>query len=129
MSRSLEQSFKVATTLAAQRIVGLNGTAETVAAPASNQILPVGITVDTVLDTNQAIAVAMPGSIAKVYFNDTVSAGALVASDSSGRAIPFTQSGTATAAISAAYVGVLVGSAVAATGTIANILIAPGFTK
>ena len=123
------QSFKVASTLAAQRIVGISA-ADTVGYPASNQVLPVGITADTVKDTNQAIPVAMPGEIAKLYFNDTVSAAALVASDSSGRGVPFTLANTTTAlTLASAYVGILVGDAVAATATIANVLIAPGFDR
>jgi len=123
------QSFKVASTLSAQRIVAITA-AETVGYPASNQALPIGITADTVLDTTQAIPVYTPGSIVKLYFNDTVSAAGLVSSDSSGRGVPFTLANTTTAlTLASAYVGVLVGAAVAATGTIANVLIAPGFDR
>ena len=111
-------SFKVATTLAAQRIVAITA-ADTVGYPASNQALPIGITKDTVLDTTNAIPVAGPGEIAKVYFNDTCAAGGLVGSDSSGRGV---QALTTTSH----YVGVLLGDAVAATGTIAQVLIQPG---
>lgn len=123
------QSFKVASTLAAQRIVAISA-ADTVGYPANNQALPIGITKDTVLDTTNSIPVAGPGEIAKLYFNDTVSAAGLVASDSSGRGVPFTQANTTTAlTLASAYVGVLVGAAVAATGTIANVFIAPGFDR
>jgi hypothetical protein len=123
------QSFKVATTLAAQRIVAVTA-ADTVGYPASNQALPIGITLDTVKDTNQHIPVSMPGEIAKLYFNDTVSAAGLVSSDSSGRGVPFTLANTTTAlTLASAYVGVLVGAAVAATATVANVLIAPGFDR
>ena len=123
------QSFKVATTLAAQRIVAITA-ADTVGYPANNQALPIGITKDTVKDTNQAIPVAMPGEIAKLYFNDTVGAAGLVSSDSSGRGIPFSLANTTTAlTLASAYVGVLVGAAVAVTATIANVLIAPGFDR
>ena len=128
-SDSRVQSFKVATSLSAQRIVAITA-AETVGYPANNQALPVGVTADTVLDTTQAIPVYMPGSIVKVFFNDTVGAAGLVSSDSAGRAVPFTLGNTTTAlTLASAYVGVLVGAAVAATGTIANILIAPGFDR
>jgi len=122
-------SFKVATTLAAQRIVGISA-ANTVAYPASNQVLPIGVTIDTVTDTNQSIPVAISGERAKVYFNDTVSAAGLVASDSSGRAIPFTLANTTTAlTLASAFVGILLGDAVAATATVAEILISPSFGR
>lgn len=129
MSHSVKQSFKVAATLAAQRFVAMNGTANTVAYPTGEQILPVGVTLDTVKALNQAIPVAMPGSIVEVYCNDTITAGAPVASDTSGRAIPYVLSATTTAGLADCYAGHLVGAAVAATGTIAKILIAPGFAK
>lgn len=123
-------SFKVAATLAAERIVALNGTANTVAYPGNNQTLPIGVTLDTVKDTNQAIPVAMPGEIARLYFNDTVTSGALVSSDSSGRGVPFTLANTTTAlTLASAYVGILIGASVAATATVADILIQPGFDR
>lgn len=123
------QSFKVASTLAAQRIVAITA-ADTVGYPASNQVLPIGITKDTVKDVTQAIPVAGPGEIAKLYFNDTVAAAGLVSSDSSGQGIPFTLANTTTAlTLASAYVGVLVGAAVAATGTIAQVYICPGFDR
>lgn len=123
------QSFKVATTLAAQRCVAITA-ADTVGYPASNQAMPIGITKDTVLSAAQAIPVAGPGEIAKLYFNDTVAAAGLVQSDSSGRGVPFTSANTTTSlTLASAYVGVLVGSAVAATATIAQVFIAPGFGR
>lgn len=124
-------SFQVTTTLSAQRIVAMDGSnAHTVAYPANLQTLPIGITTDTVDDTNQAIPVAGPGNIAKLYFNDTVSAGGLVGSDSSGRGIPVTLANTTTAiTLAAAHIGVLVDAAVAATATIAKVLIIPGFAR
>ena len=66
-------SFKVATTLAAQRIVAITA-ADTVGYPANNQALPIGITKDTVLGITNAIPVAGSGELAKLYFNDTVAA-------------------------------------------------------
>lgn len=124
-------SFKVLTTLAAQRVVVI-GTANTVqypAAAAGSELLA-GITKDTVLDTTGAIPVAGPGEIAELYFNDTVSAAGLVGSDTSGRGVPFSLAATSTAiSAPAAYLGVLVDAAVAATGTIAKVLIAPGFDR
>ncbi len=123
------QSFKVASTLAAQRIVYLSA-ANTVAYPTGNTQLPVGITMDTVKDTTNAIPVAMRGEQAKLLFNDTVAAGGLVQSDSSGRGVPFTLANTTTAlTLASAYVGNLVDAAVAATGTIARVLIGPGYDR
>lgn len=117
------QSFDVASTLSAQRGVYISA-ANTVAYPSGVTNLPIGITIDDVTETNQGIAVAGAGAIAKLYFNDTVSAGGLVAVDTSGRGIPFSAAGTTTS--SNAYIGVLVGAAVGATGTIANVYIQPG---
>ncbi len=123
------QSFKVASTLAAQRIVAISA-ADTVGYPANNQALPIGITKDTVKDTTGSVPVAGPGEIAKCLFNDTVAAAGLVASDSNGRGVPFTQADTTTAlTLASAYVGVLVGAAVGATGTIANVFVCPGFDR
>lgn len=128
MSGQLVVSFKVATTLAAERVVAaLSGTAHAVAYPEDNQTMPYGITLDTVLDTTGAIPVALNG-IAKLFFNDTVGTGQLVGSDSSGRGIPFLLHDTTTAlTLASAYVGYLVGAAVAATATRADVLINPGF--
>lgn len=124
-------SFKVAATLAAQRVVAAaSGTANTVQYPESAQKLPLGITVDTVKDTNQAIPVSGPGNIEKLYFNDTVTSGALVGFDTSGRGVPFSMPNTATVAtLTVAYVGVLVGPSVDATGTIADVFVMPGFIR
>lgn len=129
MSSKFVHSFKVATTLTAERIVAVSA-ANTVAYPTGNQILPIGITVDDVKDTTTAIAVAMVGSRATLFFNDTVAAAGLVSSDSSGRGIPFTLANTTTAlTLASAYVGVLLGAAVAATATVAEVLIMPGFDR
>lgn len=128
MSARLVESFKVATTLSAQRIVAISA-ANTVAYPANNQTLPIGVTTDTVLDTTGAIGVQVGGR-AKILFNDTVSAAGLVSSDSSGRGVPFTLANTTTAlTLASAYIGPLVGAAVAATNTIAEVLIQPGFDR
>lgn len=122
-------SFKVASTLTAERIVAVTA-ANTVGYPANNQALPIGITIDDVKDTSQAIPVAMVGSRANLYFNDTVAAAGLVQSDSSGRGVPFSLAATTTAlTLASAYVGVLLGAAVAATGTIAEVLVMPGLDR
>ena len=129
MSRLVE-SFVVLTTLLAQRIVAKDSaTANTVVYPASKESLPLGVTLDTVLDTTSAIPVQCNGR-AKVYFNDTVAAGALVAADTSGRGIPFVMPNTTTSVtLAGAYAGILLGPAVAATGAIQEILINPGYVR
>lgn len=130
MSGHIVQSFKPASTLSAYRCVALNGTANTVAYPANNQALPVGVTIDEAKDTVTAIPVAVAGSRVLLFFNDTVTSGALVQSDSSGRGVPFTLANTTTAlTLASAYVGHLIGASVAATGTIAEILVAPGYDR
>jgi len=121
-------SFKVDATLEAYRFVALTGTANTVGYPNANTRLPIGITIDTVKEITQGIPVACVGEIAKLFFNDTVSAGGLVASDTSGRGVPFTLAATTTSVtLSAAYGGILVGAAVSATGTLADVLVMPGY--
>lgn len=123
------QSFGVASTLAAQRIVAISA-ANTVGYPASRQVLPIGVTDDTVLDTNASIPVLGPGSIARVLFNDTVSAAGLVGSDSSGRGVPVSLADTTTSlTLAGAYAGVLSDAAVSATATIARIYVMPGFDR
>lgn len=131
MSGFAPSSFKVAATLSAYRIVAhLTGTANTVQYPVSNLNVPLGVTLDTVLDTTSAIAVAGPGNIAKVFFNDTCGAGELVAADTSGRGIKYNPATTSTSAtLASAYVGVLVGASVAATGTIADVYIMPALSR
>lgn len=122
MSHIAPISMKVQSTLSAYRVVTcLTGTANTVKVPASASELPLGITVDTVLDTTSAIPVAIAG-IQKLYFNDTVTSGAYVAADSSGRGVPHVN-----ATAGSFVIGVLVGPTVAATGTVANVLINPHF--
>lgn len=122
MSHIAPISMKVQSTLSAYRVVTyLTGTANTVKVPASSSELPLGITVDTVLDTTSAIPVAIAG-IQKLYFNDTVTSGAYVAADSSGRGVPHVN-----VTAGSFVIGVLVGPTVAATGTVANVLINPHF--
>lgn len=126
------QSFKVTTTLAAYRVVtALSGTANTVAYPEGAQRPPLGITLDTVKDTTGSIPVAGPGEIAKLFFNDTVGSGAMVAGDTSGRGVPYTiGANTSTSfTVTSFYTGVLVGPAVAATGTIADVYVMPGLAR
>ena len=123
-------SFKVATTLAAYRAVAcVSSTANTVQYPESAQSPVIGVTSDTVKDTNTAIPV-ITHSRAKLFFNDTCAAGQLVGVDTSGRGIPFTMPNTTTSlSLASQYIGVLVGDSVAATGTIAEIFVRPGFVR
>lgn len=125
------QSFKVATTLAAYRIVAISA-ANTVAYPSSGLVLPVGVTSDTVLDTTNSIPVLGPGNIAKLYMNDTIAAAAILASDTSGRGVPFSLANTTSSlTLASAYAGVMVSPAVAdgGTGTVGLIYVLPGFDR
>lgn len=124
MGMNNHYSFNVAATLTSQRGVILNGTAHTVGYPNTTTAIPIGITTDDVQDTNQGISVAGPGEIAKLYFNDTVTSGARVGLDTSGRGIPYVAGGTTT--VHTAFLGILVDASVAATGTVAKVLILPG---
>ena len=122
MSHIASISMKVQATLSAYRVVtALTGTADTVKYPASASELPIGITQDDVLDTTSSIPVAFSG-IQKLYFNDTVTSGAYVAADSSGRGVPHTN-----VTAGSFVIGMLIGPTVAATGTIADVLINPHF--
>ena len=123
------ESFKVLTTLSAYRVVEMAAAAQTVQYPADLRGLPVGITLDTVKDTVSSIPVAMNG-IAKLYMNDTCTVGEIVASDTSGRGVPHAFAATSTAStLASAYVGILAGPTVAATGTTSLIVINPGYLR
>lgn len=116
-------SFKASTTISAYRIVTmLTATANTVKVPASASECPIGITMDTVLETGTSLPVAGPGNIAPLYFNDTVASGAFVASDSSGRGVPHVD-----VTAGSYVVGILVGPKANATGTVADVLVQPMF--
>lgn len=121
------QSFKVLTTLAAYRVVSaVSDTAQTVAYPESAAMAPLGITKDTVNDTNQAISVAGPGEIAGLSFSDTVSTGQLVSYDSSGQGIEYTLPNTASSlTITAFLIGTLIGGSISDTGAVADVYISP----
>lgn len=128
MSQSIVESFKVQSTLAAYRIVSaVSSTANTVGylPTTTAQVLPLGITIDTVKDTSQAIPVAIAGR-AKLYFNEAVVSGKLVASDSEGRGVAFTPANTSTGlTLPTGVIGTLVGPTVGGTGTIADVIINP----
>lgn len=122
MSHIAPVSFKASTTISAYRIVTmLTGTADTVKVPASASEVAIGITSDTVLETGASIPVVVAG-IQKLYFNDTVTSGAFVASNSAGQGVPHVN------VTAGSYViGVLVGPTIAATGTVADVLVQPMF--
>lgn len=113
-------SFNVGTTLAVYRGVYLSA-AQTVAYLNTITSLPVGITKDTVKDTTSGIPVAGAGEEAYLEFNDTVGAGGLVALDANGKGVPL----AGITLTNTSVIGVLTGDAVAATGTIAKVLIQP----
>jgi hypothetical protein len=125
------QSFKVLATLAAYRVVvASSGTANTVGYPDLASKLPMGITKNTVLDTNEAIPVAGPGEIAKLFFADSCVSGSLVGFDTNGQGIAITQGLTSTAISNASgIIGVLIGPKVEAAGTIADVYILPTIVR
>lgn len=115
-------SMRANATIAAYRIVtALTGTAQTVKVPASTSEIPVGITANTILDNTTSIPVAISG-IQKLYFNDTVTSGSYVASNNAGQGVPHVNTTAGSFVI-----GILIGPSVAATGTIADVLINPHF--
>lgn len=125
MSGALVESFKVLTTLTTQRVVMHDTAAGTVLYPNTTSAMPLGVTIDDVLDTTSAIPVKLNGK-AKLFFNDTVTCGNLVGFDTSGRGVPFTPAVTTTGlTIGIGVIGTLIDATVAATGTIANILVNP----
>lgn len=113
-------SFEVAATLSAYRGVFLNGTGNTVGYPTNTASGPIGITLDTVLDTTQLIPVQTEG-LAKLEFNDSVTSGALVALDSSGRGV----AAAGTTLTNTYVIGRLIGDKVNTTGTVADVLVFP----
>lgn len=113
-------SLKVLTTLAAQRIVAVSSTPQTAIYPAALTSPMIGISLDNVTDTNQAIPVVV-GGIAKLYINDTCAAGDLIAGDSSGYGKKHVDTTAGSYVVGKALV------ASAATGTVIQVLIQPHF--
>lgn len=115
-------SFKVRTTLSAYRIVSADTAGSNfVIYPSAATVQPIGVTSDTVKDTTGAIPVLCYG-IAKVFMNETMSTGGLVASNNAGQGVPHVDT-TAGSYI----VGRLLGPNVAITGTISDVLVNPFF--
>ena len=122
MSSIEPRSFKVVSTLSANRIVTANTAGSyTVAYPSAATVRPIGVTTDTVLDTTGSIPVAFAG-VHKIQFNDTMTTGGLVAANSAGQGVPHVDTTAGSYVI-----GVLIGPSVAATGTFADVLIQPHF--
>lgn len=120
MSLNNDISLKVLTTLLAQRIVALSSTPHTAIYPAALTSPMVGVTLDTVLDTTSALPVRVSG-IAKVYMNDTCTAGDLIAGDSSGYGKKHVDTTAGSYVVGQAL------EASAATGTVIQVLIQPKF--
>lgn len=111
-------SMKASDSLSAYRIVTPSA-GNTVALADTTTDYPIGVTADEATAANQGVPVIVSG-IAKVQFNDTCAVGGLVTTNASGQGIP------AVATTAGIYVvGVLVGPAVSATGTIADVLVNP----
>lgn len=124
MSTVPNNSWKVRTTLAAYRIV-INDTAGSgfVVYPSNANVLPLGVTQNTVKDTNEGIPVCSFG-LAKLTFAETMSTGGLVAArgDGTGMAVPHVD------VTAGSYViGRLVGPNVTQTGTVAEVWVNPFF--
>lgn len=118
----IAESFKVLTTLAAYRIVSAHTlSSRTVTYPAGATSRPIGVTRDTVKDTTTAIPVQLNG-VAMVQFNETMASGGLVAANNAGQGVPHVDT-----TAGSYYIGHLIGPAIALTGTVAEVLIQPGF--
>lgn len=114
-------SFKVRVTLAAYRIVAPDTAgAWFVGYPSAATVQPIGITMDTVKDTTGTIPVATAGMIQKLYFNETMSAGGLVASNNLGQGVPHVDTTAGSYVI-----GRLLGPNIGITGQVADVLINP----
>jgi hypothetical protein len=124
-------TFKVAATLAAMRIVsGVTGTGFTVQYPPNAASFHYGVTTDQPYDTVSSISVATAGERAKLFFNDTVTSGQPVGADTSGRGVPIVMGETTAAnTLTVCTIGPLIGKSVASTGTLAEILVQPGYLK
>jgi hypothetical protein len=110
-------SFKQGDSISAYRIVRVSAV-QTVAACSAGTDIIVGVTADNASKSNQAVPVVVNG-VAKVLFNDSIAAGALVMTDSVGRGIPFVEStaGVYTLGVSLQTIN--------ATGGIGEVLVQP----
>ncbi len=120
MSQSIVESFNVLTTLAAYRVVSFDtAAANTVVYPPAARPM-IGVTVDSVKDTTNAIPVALAGKV-KLQFNDTVSAGGLVSANTAGQGI-----GIGTLVTGGTYYIGVACNTVSNSTTVHDIIIHPG---
>ena len=116
-------SLKSKASTAAERIIIVdpsNGTATYGAGEATAaSYIPVGISIDSV-STNGAVPIKGVGEIARLVFNDTITAGTWFTSDANGKGIPFTGAVTNTT-----YIAGLVLETVVSTGSVIDVLFQP----
>lgn len=110
-------SFKQGDSISAYRIVRVSGV-QTVAACSATTDIIVGVTADDANKSTQAVPVIVAG-VARVLFNDSIAAGALVMTDASGRGIPFVESTAGVYTLGVAL------QTCNATGAIAEVLVQP----
>lgn len=113
-------TFNITATIPAYLIVKMGSAGNTIAHAAAATDKLIGITADDTKNLTDGCPVIVSG-IAKLQFNDTCAIGAFVTSDASGFGVPVVVN---TAGVYT--IGVLVGNAVSATGTIAEVLLQPG---
>lgn len=124
MSHLPSISMKTAATLPAYRLVTMaTGTADTVKLPVAVSEVLIGITQDTNLNIGDSVPVAT-GGISKLYFNDTMTSGKFVAASTT---VPGAGVAHADVTVGSYVIGVLIGPAVTATATVADVLIQPMF--
>jgi len=111
-------SLKAAATISAYRIVKVSA-AQTANIATAATDLCIGISKNQI-DTGLGLPIAVAG-VHLLEFNDTVTAGGLVAADASGKGVPHVNT------TAGSYVIGKVLDTVAATGTIAEVLIQPHF--
>jgi hypothetical protein len=110
-------SFKQADSITAYKIVRVSGV-QTVALCSATTDIIIGVTADDANKSTQSVPVIVSG-VAKVYMNDSVTAGALVMTDASGRGIPFVEGTAGVYSLGVAL------QTVNATGAIAEVLVQP----
>ncbi len=117
------QGIKTKSTLATERIIIVdpsNGTATYGAGAVTGaSYFPLGITIDGA-DTNQPIPFKTAGEIARLVFNDTITAGAQFTSDANGKGVPFASGVTGTS-----WACGIALETVISTGSVADVFIHP----
>ena len=117
------QSLKSKASTSAERIIIVdpsNGTATVGAGEATvASYCPIGISIDS-CSTNGSVPFKTAGEIARLVFNDTITAGAFFTSDSNGKGIPFTGAVTNTT-----YIAGIALETVVSTGSVINVYFQP----